>query len=279
MLLLFLALLPAVVVIWYIYNKDKYDREPTKLLLWSFFLGVVSIIPALMGSFLGASAGIGITENIFNTFAYAFIAVALSEEFAKFIFLRFVMFNRKEFNEPFDGIIYGVMIGMGFAAFENILYVADGGVGVALIRMFTAVPAHAAFGVIMGYYVGLAKFDLANRSRLLLTGLIWAVLAHGAYDFFIMQENYPALGLITFVVLIFAIRFSRRAIAIHQKASPFNPENIVEETEAETSIDVALPSEGYFETINNEENDTPPIIIKPDTDKDTDKPNDGGWGV
>lgn len=278
MILLFLALLPAAVIIWYIYNKDKYEKEPTKLLLWSFFLGIMSIFPALIGSFIGTSVGIQVSENIFNTFAYAFIAVALSEEFAKFIFLRYILFNRKEFNEPFDGIIYGVMIGMGFAAFENILYVADGGMSVALIRMFTAVPAHAAFGVIMGYYIGLAKFNPENRNKLVLSGLLWAVLAHGAYDFFIMQKNYPALSIVTIIVLVFAIRFSKRAIAIHQKASPFHPDNIVQENLNAPDLN-SLEMSSDFIADTEIDPKLPPVNNNPNSDIDQNKPDDGKWSV
>lgn len=225
MILFLLAIAPAAAIIWFIYSKDKYEKEPLGLLVLSFFLGIVSIVPALAGSSIGKSIGLDITENMLDTFLYAFVAVALSEEFAKYLFLRFIMFNKRAFNEPFDGIIYAVMIGMGFAAFENVLYVAEGGVSVAVLRAFTAVPAHAAFGVIMGFYVGLAKFNPDNRQRLLLTGLFWAVVAHGAYDFFIMQQNYELLALLTVVVLVYIIKLSRQAIAIHQKASPFNPDN------------------------------------------------------
>ncbi|MFK7908821.1 MAG: PrsW family intramembrane metalloprotease, partial [Chitinophagales bacterium] len=161
-----------------------------------------------------------------RTAIYAFIIVALSEELAKFIFLRGYLFGKPDFNEPFDGIVYAVMVGMGFAAFENVVYVAQGGFEVGVLRMFTAVPAHASFGIIMGYYVGRAKFDTRNKNQLLAKGLFWAVFAHGAYDFFLMQERFEALGIMAFIVLIVSIQFSRQAIEIHQNASPFHPDNV-----------------------------------------------------
>lgn len=224
--LLALAIAPAVAIIWFIYTKDEYEREPTGLLVTAFLLGIVSIIPALLGGALGESLGYAASVDIGTTAIYAFIIIALSEELAKFIFLRGYLFRKEDFNEPFDGIVYAVMVGMGFAAFENIVYVAQGGIEVAVLRMFTAVPAHAAFGVIMGYYVGMAKFDLPNKNLLLAKGLFWAVLAHGAYDFFLMQERFEALGLMAFIVLFMAIQFSHKAIALHQNASPFHPDNI-----------------------------------------------------
>ena len=246
--LLALALAPAIAIIWFIYTKDEYEREPTGLLAIAFFLGILSIIPALLGGALGESLGYTTSVNIYTTAIYAFIIVALSEELAKFIFLRGYLFGKSDFNEPFDGIVYAVMVGMGFAAFENIIYVVQGGLAVGILRMFTAVPAHAAFGVIMGYYVGMAKFDFKNRNKLLLKGLFWAVIAHGAYDFFLMQERFEILGIMAFVVLIFSIQFSQKAIALHQDASPFHPDRL---NENEFLVD---------KNDDIDESDIPPVI-------------------
>lgn len=231
LLLLALAIAPALAIIWYIYTKDEFDKEPTHLLAQAFFLGIFSIIPALIGGSLGELVGIEANESIVLTFLYAFIVVALSEEAAKFLFLRGFLFHKKDFDEPYDGIVYSVMIGMGFATFENILYVLEGGVGVAILRMFTAVPAHAAFGVIMGYYVGRAKFEVTHqhperRRSLLLQGVFWATVTHGAYDFFLMQQNFEGLAATSLIVLVMAIVFSTKAIALHQASSPFHPDNM-----------------------------------------------------
>ncbi len=220
LVLIAVALAPVFAIVWYIYQKDKYEKEPAALLLKSFFLGILSIIPALIGSAIGGSF-FEVSANPIITAIYAFGVIALSEEFAKFIFLRFVMFPKKEFDEPIDGIVYGVMIGMGFAAFENVLYVIEGGLSTAILRMFTAVPAHAVFGVAMGYYVGMDKFTNTSATRLSLIGLFIAILLHGAYDFFLLQTNIPALTLVSFVGLALAIRWSKKAIKTHQNLSPF----------------------------------------------------------
>ena len=117
--------------------------------------------------------------------------VALTEELGKFIILRFYAYPKKSFDEPLDGIVYGVMIGMGFATLENILYVQKFGIQTGFLRMFLSVPAHAGFGVLMGYHAGKAKFDKLNKNRLLLLGLLWAVLFHGIYDFFLFLQGNP----------------------------------------------------------------------------------------
>lgn len=225
MVLLGLALAPVVFIASYIYLKDKYDREPLKHLFVSFILGALSTFPAAIIEF---SLGSYFPENrmhIPTTIIHAFLIVALTEEFVKWFVLKFYAYRQKEFNEPFDGIVYGVIVSLGFAALENIIYVYQGGFHVALLRMFTAVPAHASFGVMMGYYFGLAWMHKDKAWQYKLRGLIIATVLHGIYDFFLFQENYPAFMFFSFLGLIISIRLSRKAIIKHQLASPFHPNN------------------------------------------------------
>lgn len=204
--LVLLAVAPVLAICGYVIHKDRFDKEPKWLILLAFGLGIFSVFPASISNQIGGRFFV-ISQNPVNTAIYAFLVVAISEEFIKFLFLRYILFKRKEFDEPLDGIVYAVMIGMGFAAFENVLYIADGGLGVALIRMVTAVPAHAIFAIVMGYHVGLAKFDLTHRDELMRKGLLYPILLHGAYDFFLMQENIPFLGLVSFVGLWIAGKY------------------------------------------------------------------------
>lgn len=228
MLLLALTLAPVLAIMWFIYIKDKYEREPVKHILISFLLGCVSVIPALI---LELSFGEYIPEdpsNLALTAFFAFVVVAGSEEFSKMIMLRFYAYRQIEFDEPFDGIVYGVMVSLGFAAVENLMYVYinGGGMGVALLRMFTAIPAHASFGVIMGYYFGLAWQHKEFAWNYKMRGFLSAVLLHGTYDFFLMQNNYPAFALFSFLGLIVSIKLSFKAIKAHQAASPFHPDKL-----------------------------------------------------
>ena len=148
-----------------------------------------------------------------------FCGVALIEEGMKYFFLKKYLFNRPEFNEPLDGIVYAVMVSLGFATIENISYVigAQGqGTNVAILRMFSAIPLHAACGVIMGYFVGMAKFNKENYNTLLLKGVLIATLVHAIYNYFLFLGQVQILS---FVALFIAIYFSRKAIKIHQKDS------------------------------------------------------------
>lgn len=224
-LLLALTIAPGLAIAIYIYYRDKFDREPLRQLVWAFVLGIFSTVPAIAFSFsLGKIKGLEGGVGEVDTLLYAFITVALAEETAKFIFLR--RFYRKPFfNEPFDGITYAVMIGMGFATLENLLYVFlyEGGYRVALMRMLTAVPAHASFAIIMGYFVGLAKFKEGRHIELQIIGLVGAVAAHGLYDFLLMLQNYPYLAAGAIVSLGVSVWLSFKAIRIHLHNSPFNP--------------------------------------------------------
>ncbi len=220
--LILMAVAPVMVILIYIYVQDKYEKEPIGLLIASFlFGGIVSIlIVTVLYLFTGQFIPITDEYSIWQQFIQAFVVVALSEEFSKYIIVKYFAQPKKAFNEPFDGIIYAVMVSMGFACTENIMYVLQGGFETAVLRAFSAVPAHATYGVLMGYYMGKAKFS-NRRFKLNMAGLFLAVLFHGAYDFFLFIRFIPGISTGAFVSLIIAIILSRKAIKRHQKNSNF----------------------------------------------------------
>ena len=223
--LLALALAPAIVIMIYIYIKDKYEREPIKLLLKNFGLGATAsiIITLIIGVILKIIFPTADPLSISQQFFKAFVVVALVEEFSKYIVVRFYAQRNKEFDEPFDGIVYAVMVSMGFAALENIMYVFQFGMANGIVRAFTAVPAHATFGILMGYYMGKAKFAATKKDkiRLNLTGLFAATLFHGAYDFFLFINFIPGISLGALASLVIGILLSRKAMKKHQARSKF----------------------------------------------------------
>jgi len=205
--LLYVAMGPGVAIAVFIYYSDKWDREPGKLVLKSFFLGGLAVLPTyyfegIAEEVLGIQALQDEHSPLFwpKTIFYAFFGVALAEELCKFLFLKAFVFDEREFNEPFDGIIYGGMIGCGFATVENIIYVLQYGQTVGMFRMVTAVPGHAFFGIILGYFMGRAKFS-TNRVRHLIHGLVVVITLHGLYDTAAFSNT------IWSIYLIFAIIF------------------------------------------------------------------------
>ena len=220
--LVLFAVAPVLVILIYIYLQDKYEKEPVGLLILNFILGAIVSIIIVTIIYLFTGHFIPVTDkySIWQQFIQAFLVVGLSEEFSKYIIVKYFAQPRKAFNEQYDGIVYAVMVSMGFACTENVLYVLEGGYQIAVLRAFTAVPAHATFGILMGYYMGKAKFS-KHRLRLNITGLLLAVLFHGAYDFFLFINFIPGISIGAFISLIIGILLSKKAIETHQNNSKF----------------------------------------------------------
>lgn len=216
-----LAALPSIAIAYWIYRKDHFDPEPRRVVLTCFFLGGLATAPALMIQTIFHSAQM--PSSLLSTAVYAFLVIGLSEEVSKFLFLRLYAYPHAAFDEPMDGIVYSVVIGMGFSTVENVLYAMSthDPYTMLLSRALTAVPAHAAFGVTMGAYVGLAKFLKHHQTSYLLSGLMFAVGIHGAYDFFLLQSAYSWMSVLALLVLFLSIRFSQRLIRVGLEISPF----------------------------------------------------------
>jgi protease PrsW len=178
------AIAPSLLLMWFFHARDVF-REPPRVLWATFGLGVATIPGVLLVvvPFM-ALTGLGELSNPYlGGLSGAFLGAAIPEEVFKFLVVYFYAQRHHEFDEPMDGIVYGVAASLGFATLENVLYVAGGGLGVAVLRAFTAVPGHAFAGAIMGYYVGQAKFRPRDRGRLLAAAIFFPTLLHGLYDF------------------------------------------------------------------------------------------------
>lgn len=223
LVLIALAVAPCIAVGLFVYWRDKYDKEPLNLLVRSFFGGIASVVPAFIASVLLSNIilppGDSSTYAIFDHILNAFICVALAEELSKYLFVRYLAYTDSHFSEPLDGIVYSVMISMGFAMVENLFYVLrvnEIAYSVALQRLYTAIPAHAVFGVIMGYYAGLSKFK-KHHTPLLTTGVVLAILSHGFYDFFVFINNLELLLVAGFASLLWALLLIGKAWRIHKE--------------------------------------------------------------
>jgi RsiW-degrading membrane proteinase PrsW (M82 family) len=223
--LLGIALAPGAAIMLYIYLKDKHEREPLSLLLISFIYGIFSTLVTLSVSIPVNMVVILQPDDLVHEAYDAFLKVALVEEFSKFLFVRFILYPNKNFNEPFDGIVYAVMVSMGFATLENVVYVYNYGFETGLLRMFTAVPAHASFGVMMGYFLGLGKFSRKKQIYYSISALIIPTFFHGAYDYFWFIAEitgvWAGIWIGAIISLVVGLWLSRRAISLHQNASPF----------------------------------------------------------
>lgn len=158
--LMFIALLPAVVLVVYIYRKDRTDKEPPALLAKLLGYGALSCLPAIVVELILSAVieRLNVRNVYLGYFLEAFVVAGLTEETCKFLFLR-TTWRSPAFDYQFDAIVYAVMVALGFAAFENVKYVYSYGFATGLVRAVTAVPGHAIFGVFMGYFYGYAKLS------------------------------------------------------------------------------------------------------------------------
>lgn len=200
MRLILLAVAPVVIIAVYVYIRDKYEREPLGLLLKALLAGALATIPIVIVNgwlvgFADLFAGYQRTGYI------AFVVAGLVEESFKFTALFLLVWRNKEFNELYDGIVYAVFVSLGFALVENIMYVTSYGEATGYTRAITAVPAHAIFGVTMGYYFAFAKFGIKNNTLNMVKALLWPILLHGVYNF-ILMAGHPVF-LLLFIPFIF----------------------------------------------------------------------------
>lgn len=219
--LLLVALAPVAIILFYVYFRDKYEKEPISLLLKAVAAGALIVLPVLpveMGLNTLAPPLDGFSRAAFKAFAVA----GLVEEAFKFLAVYLLIWRNKNFNEKFDGIVYAVFVSLGFAMVENILYVNKYGMDAGLTRALTAVPAHALFGVVMGYYLALAKFRPAVRKSNLIWALLIPLLLHGFYDFILFSEH-KLLLLLFLPYLGFLYYFGGSRMKTLSDASIFKP--------------------------------------------------------
>ena len=196
-LILISALTPVAVLLWYIYRKDKVQPEPTKWLLKAFGFGVLSMflsfvfsVPACL--LLGMGMDANTYSSIREAFADAFVLAAIPEELAKLIMLWLLLRKNPHFDERFDGIVYAVCIGMGFAGIENVMYLIGGidigsWIGTGIVRALFSVPAHFLFAVLMGYYYSIYHFGIDRSTKIKVLILSAPIIAHGIYDGILMS--------------------------------------------------------------------------------------------
>ena len=240
--LLAVAILPVVALLAYIYFKDRYEREPLPLLLLTFAVGIGASLPAIVMEYLLGMAAPA--PPVANALYNGFVVAAFSEETVKLVLLKRLIWNNRNFDEYFDGIVYAVFLSMGFACFENIMYVfGDGTIAGALatgaMRALLAVPAHFLFAVVMGYHFALAKFNREKRRQHLFLAWLLPLLLHGIYDSLLMlsptlEENEGLSSTIMIVFVVFDILMWRWGMRRIRRLQQLSQEQHREE-EAESS--------------------------------------------
>ncbi len=216
------AIAPVLICIFYIYIRDKYEKEPVRLLGVGVIFGVIITFPIIFAETIVTSF-MPISGLLFEAFYMSFIVASLVEEGFKYIVLFILTWRNKNLNERFDGIVYSVFISLGFAGVENILYVFNpemGGMSTAFARAIFSVPGHAFFGVMMGYYFSMAKLEPEKRVAYLIRGFFVAWFVHGLYDFILLSQ--PPYVMAIFIPFFGVMAYNGfRKMKIHLANSPF----------------------------------------------------------
>lgn len=231
-LILLTALLPVAILVFYIYRKDKNLPEPTGQLVKAFFYGVISAPSSFFISIPLGMIGLYLVGDttVLGSVSSAFFGAAIPEESAKLFVLWLVLRKNPFFDEKMDGIVYAVCVSLGFAAFENILYLfsdTESFLSIGIVRAIFAVPGHFCFGILMGYYYSIAKFYPKSSIKNKILVLLAPIIAHGLYDsiLFVMNVTPIISGLLLIVFLVFCHKmwkYSSQRIEKHLKRDQIN---------------------------------------------------------
>ena len=228
------AILPAALLLLLVYKRDKNGKEPKNLLWRLIFAGGIIIIPIYICERIGqiiVEFGNAILTNqtelgfVANMFVY-FGVVALAEEGFKMIALATQTWKNPNFNFKYDGIVYAVFVGMGFAIFENIKYVLEYGMVTGLLRALTAIPGHCAFAIIMGTFYGSSKYFQSVKNKkmqvlCMLYAIIIPIVGHGLYDFALTISNNVLSVVVSIFYMIILDIFSLVLLLYQSKHDQF----------------------------------------------------------
>ncbi|AOV08085.1 glutamic-type intramembrane protease PrsW [Sporosarcina ureilytica] len=221
-ILLTLAIAPGLALFSYFYLRKQIAKEPSRTLLHTFVYGAVMTFPILFIQHVFEE------ENIFShVFFRNVVFTSGLEEFFKWLLLLLTIYRHVEFEDAYDGILYGASISLGFATVENILYLLTYGTDIAFMRALLPVSSHALFGVVMGYYMGKAKFaDESNKKLLLFLAILAPYSLHFIYNGIFLVRKFSLYMMIPFMLFLWWFGLSRvkyaHTQAMHQFRSKAN---------------------------------------------------------
>ncbi|MBP7737794.1 MAG: PrsW family intramembrane metalloprotease [Spirochaetes bacterium] len=218
LLLVITAILPPLAFMLYIYRLDRIEPEPYGLILKALALGAAAVIPAALIELSLGMIPIFALGGFAGAALKSFIVIAPVEEALKLAVVLLFIWKNMNFNEENDGIVYTGAAAIGFALLENILYVVQSGFGTGIMRAVTSIPLHTFTGVIMGYFVGIARFapTAGARTGAIRKGFITAYLIHAVYDTFVLSATAAALLIIPLVIalFVFGVIYLRKGAAL-----------------------------------------------------------------
>ncbi|MBG9590518.1 intramembrane metalloprotease PrsW [Cytobacillus firmus] len=188
---------PGLALLSYFYLKDQYESEPISMVFKTFLFGALLVFPIMFIQYVLEAEGV-----LQSSLADAFLSSSMLEEFFKWFILFYTIYQHITFDEPYDGIVYGASVSLGFATAENIFYLIGLGVEHALGRALLPVSSHALFGVIMGYYIGKGKFSATSTKKWIAFSLLIPFLLHGIYDYILISLKHWIFIMFPFMIFL-----------------------------------------------------------------------------
>ncbi len=199
---------PGLALLSYFYLKDEYDSEPISVVFKAFIYGALLVFPLMFIQYVLEAEHV-----VHSNVIHAFFSISLLEEFFKWFIMFYTVYQHTEFDEPYDGIVYGAAVSLGFATVENILYLLSNGLGYAIGRALLPVSSHALFGVIMGYYFGKGKFSLVSNKKWLVYSLLLPFLLHGIYDYILISIENWLVFIFPFMIFLWWLALKKVKVA------------------------------------------------------------------
>lgn len=203
-LVLSAAIAPGLALLSYFYLRNQMSTEPRKTLFHTFIYGAIITFPIMFIQYVlkeeGIYSNVYISEVLFSS---------TIEEFFKWLVIFALIYNHVEFDDPYDGLLYGASTSLGFATVENVIYLLSFGIDTAFLRAILPVSSHALFGVVMGYYFGKSKFANNNKKKeYLVLAIAGPIVLHIIYNFILTIEQYWVYFMVPFMLYLwwFALR-------------------------------------------------------------------------
>ncbi|WP_019242051.1 MULTISPECIES: glutamic-type intramembrane protease PrsW [Bacillus] len=199
---------PGLALLSYFYLRDYYGTEPILIVLRTFLLGAILVFPIMFIQYI-----LEVEHIITSDLISSFVATGFLEEFFKWFIIMYTIYYHASFDEPYDGIVYGSAVSLGFATTENIFYLVANGVEYAFGRALLPVSSHALFGVIMGYYFGKGKFTKEKNNKYLFLAFFIPYNLHGLYDYILLKQFYWLYFIVPFMIFLwwFGLRKIKKA--------------------------------------------------------------------
>ena len=259
------SIIPVAIILGVIYNMSEVKKQPLWILGLLFLGGIISwIMVRYVSKVLGNDiymSQMEVNENLGDKgfFIVSFGIIAFIEELSKYIVVSIMCFKNKYFKNPYDAIMYAVCISLGFAFVENIMYINNFGISVAVSRAIFSIPAHASFGIIMGYYLGMSKLckDNENKSYSALTlysAFFIPFIFHGFYDFllnFNTQSVYIIFLIYVIIMYLFVIYLLFRLNKVDDKWLRHQKKENIPVYEVRKPIHKNI----YYDIVNNDNNE------------------------